>query len=103
MEALRLERHEEGAILAVWVLKDQASVVVDAIVAGMLLVIALVHVDVMNSIAGSEFEVFIFLGLRTPLGAKSINDSAMLGDCGDDGVFHGVLQVVVGARSVARH
>src|SRR5437773_11801266 len=52
---------------------------------------------------GGEFEVLIFLRLRTPLGAESINDGALLGDCGDNGAFHGVLQIVVHARNVTGH
>src|SRR5262249_40020279 len=69
----------------------------------MLLVVALVHVDVMNTVARSELEVFILLALRAPLGAEGINDGALLANSGDDGVFHSVLQVVVRPRKVAGH
>ena len=82
VKTLRLEGHEEGAVLAVRILEDQASVLVHAIVAGMFLVVALVHVDVVHAIARREFEVLVLLLLGPKPGAERVDDAAGQGHRG---------------------
>ena len=52
VERLRLKGHEKGSVLATGVFKDQAAILVNAIIARMPFIIALIHVDVMNTVAG---------------------------------------------------
>src|SRR5437868_4995737 len=66
VETLRLECHEEGAVFGAGILENKAAVAKDAIIARVTLVVPLIHVDVVNSIAGSKFEVLILLRFRTP-------------------------------------
>src|SRR6476646_8967748 len=103
LEGLRLKGHKEGAVLSIRVGEDDAAVMIDAVVSGMSFVVALVHVDIVNSIAGNEFEVLVFLGLRTPPGAERIDDGAVLVHRIHYGAFHRVLEIVIDSRSVARH
>ena len=59
-------------------------------------VVALVHVDVVDAVAGCELEVLVFLLLRSPPRPERVNERTGLPNGRKDGVFHRVLEVVGG-------
>ena len=100
LEALRLESHEEGAILGVRILEDQAAILEHTVVSRMTPVVALVHLDVVHAVPRQELEVSVLLVLWAEARAKGIDHGAFLINAGEHGIFHRILEIVLDARDI---
>ena len=93
MPALRLELQEyRGPLVLVWKVHQQPAVLIYAIIVDETTGIALVHVDVVNTVAGQESEVLVLGGgFGTPALTEGVNQRILVGH----GALHHPIELVV--------
>src|SRR5262245_37985471 len=103
IESLRLKCEEEGSPLVAGVFYENGAVLVYAVIPLPFAGVALVHVDVVDAVAGRKPEVLIPLRFGPPSFTERVYHGPRLAQGFDNCVFELIFEVIVRARRVRRH
>lgn len=103
MQSLRLKGQEQGApAVQGGVVNQKRTVLPDAVVADEAAGVALVHVDVVDAVAGREAEHLVALALRAATFTERVNHRVRVGDRPLQLARQQVAEVVVHAEQIVR-